>query len=69
MVLIFGGMLLRVLQVVRRGPPRRLDVGSLGPAWLLLGTPLAAHALIGVWLPPFLSGPFAAVARVLAVAP
>jgi len=44
-------------------------VGSLGPSWLLLGAPLATLALIGVWLPPLLSGPFAAVARVLAVAP
>ena len=68
-VLIFGGMLFHVLQVVLREPPRRVYVGSLGPSWLLFGAPLAVLALIGVWLPPLLSGPFVAVARVLAVAP
>jgi len=68
-VLIFGGMLFHVLQVVLREPPRKVYVGSLGPSWLLLGAPLAALLAIGVWLPPLLSGPFAAVARVLAVAP
>ena len=67
-VLVFGGMSFHVLQVVLRRPPRRTYGGTFGPSWLLLGVPIGALAVIGVWLPPLLSGPFAAVARVLAVA-
>ena len=43
------------------------DPTSSGPAWLLFGAPVAVLLFVGVWLPPVLSGPFAAVARVLEV--
>jgi len=66
-VLVFGGMSFHVLQVVLREAPRRRYDVAFGPSWLVLGAPLAALLLIGVWLPPMLSGPFSAVARVLAV--
>ncbi|HEV2251526.1 MAG TPA: proton-conducting transporter membrane subunit [Candidatus Limnocylindria bacterium] len=66
-VLVFGGMLFHVLQVVLRDPPRNTRPTSSGPVWLLFGAPVAVLLFVGVWLPPVLSGPFAAVARVLEV--
>lgn len=68
-VLIFGGMLFHVLNVALRPAPRRVHVAPFRAAAAFLGLPIAALLVMGLWLPPALSDGFAAVARVLGVAP
>jgi hydrogenase-4 component F len=68
-VLVFGGMLFHVLNVVLRTAPRRLHVAEFPFATAFVGVPLIALLVMGIWLPPPLRDAFIAVAGVLRVAP
>jgi hydrogenase-4 component F len=69
-VLVFGGMLFHVLNVVLRSAPRRvLHVAAFPFAGVFVGVPLAVLLLMGIWLPPPLRDAFAAVAGVMKVLP
>lgn len=68
-VLVFGGMLFHVLNVVLRAAPRRLHVASFPFAAAFIGAPLALLLVMGIWLPPPLRDAFTAVAGVLRVVP
>ena len=68
-VLVFGGMLFHVLNVVLRTAPRHLHVAAFPFAAAFVGVPLIALLVMGMWLPPPLRDAFTAVAGVLRVAP
>ncbi len=67
-VLVFGGMLFHVLRVTLREAPSRLHRAPFPLAAALIGLPIAALLVMGVWLPPMLRDGFIAVAAVLQVA-
>ena len=66
-VLVFGGMLFHVLNVVLRAAPRRLHAAPFPLGALLLGLPLVTLLVSGVWLPPVLRDGFTATAGVLGI--
>jgi len=68
-VLVFGGMLFHVLNVVLRAAPRHLHIAAFPFAAAFVGVPLIALLVMGIWLPPPLRDAFTAVAGVLRVAP
>jgi hydrogenase-4 component F len=68
-VLVFGGMLYHVLRVALRAAPGNVRSASFPFAASLIGLPLAALLVMGVWLPPALRDGFVAAAGVLGVAP
>jgi len=66
-VLVFGGMLFHVLNVVLRAAPRRLHAAPFPLGAALLGLPLGVLLVTGVWLPPVLRDGFVATAGVLGI--
>jgi hydrogenase-4 component F len=64
-VLIFGGMLFHALNVAVRSEARHVHAAPFRAGALLVGAPIAALLMFGLWLPPVLRDGFAATARVL----
>lgn len=64
-LLVFGGMLFHVLHVLLSRPPRHSRAAAFRSGLPLIGAPLLALLVLGVWVPPGLRDAFLAVAAVL----